>query len=279
MITSKRSVKRAAAGVSAGLLVLSGIAGVATTAAADEDFQFERLAGTDRYGTASDIATETFQTAGTVVIASGGARNFPDALAGNYLAGALNAPILLTPNTSLAQSTRDAITQLGAQRAVIVGGTSAVSASVEAQLEALNGGSFTVTREAGTDRYLTAVEVAKAANTAQIGSLEGKGRTAILASGEDFADALAAGPVSFAQRVPVLLTGSGGLNSATSAALDDLNIQHVVVVGGTARITNAAVTDAQSGDDGARTSTRIAGQTRQATSVLIADYARANAGF
>lgn len=59
----------------------------------------ERIAGENRYKTSVEISKKTFQSAETVILASG--ENFPDALAGGQLALAKNGPILLNPKNSL----------------------------------------------------------------------------------------------------------------------------------------------------------------------------------
>ena len=58
------------------------------------------VAGTDRYDTARLAALAAFPTGATnAVLASG--QNFPDGLAAADLAGALGAPLLLTPSAAL----------------------------------------------------------------------------------------------------------------------------------------------------------------------------------
>lgn len=265
--------RRAAAGAAGLLLAVSGLTAGAMTASADEDFGLERLAGPDRYATAASIATDTFTDADTVLLASGGARNYPDALAGNYLAGAEDAPILLTAPTSLPAATRAALRQLSTRRVTILGGTAAVSAGVQQQLEGLG---LTVTRRAGDDRYRTAREVARTPAAGGIGSTEGKGRTAVLASGRDFADALTAGPLGFKQKLPVLITEPGALSAPTRTSLDELDIRHVLVVGGTAAVSQAAEDQVKALGIQTR---RIAGGDRRATAVAVAEYAIGNAGF
>ncbi len=71
----------------------------------------------------------------TVVIAT--SVNWPDALGGAALASTVEGPILLTPPDSLPTSVRDEIVRLRAARAIILGGTGAVSQHVEDQLNAM----------------------------------------------------------------------------------------------------------------------------------------------
>ncbi|HUR08154.1 MAG TPA: cell wall-binding repeat-containing protein, partial [Nonomuraea sp.] len=186
----------------------------------------ERIGGDDRYETAARIARSTFSQADTALLASG--QNFPDALAGAALAGVRSAPVLLTQPNALPGSTRDALQTLQVKDVLILGGPAAVGESVRATLISQG---YNVTRIEGANRYGTAAEVARRVALSGIGSLNGK-RTAFLASGQNFPDALAAGPLAYVGRHPVLLTPTGSLAAETAAALRDLQIQHVVILGG-----------------------------------------------
>ena len=274
MITSTRSLKRAAAGATAGLLVFSGLAVGATSASADETFTLERLSGPDRYATAAAIANETFPDGSdTVLIGGGGTRNYPDSLAGNYLAGSLDAPLLLTAADQVPDATFDGLTALGAEEIVILGGFAAVSAEVEAELEDAD---YSVTRVSGADRYKTASRVAERPDETTIGEAEGMGRTAILANGQNFPDALAAGPLSFAANLPITITRPGALPEETEATLENLEIEYVLVVGGDTAVSPAVVAEVEA--MGIETK-RLSGPTRQRTAVEIADYAKDELGF
>jgi putative cell wall-binding protein len=273
LITTKRSVKRAAAGATAGLLALTGIGAAAAPAYAVPGFSFDRLAGNDRYGTAADIAVDSFGTSDNVLLANG--VRFPDALSGNYLAGALGAPILLTDQNTLPQATRDAFTRLGAKTVTILGGTAAVSAAVEAELRTMG---LTINRVAGVDRYETSRAVAEEPGNENVGTVGTSGRTAILASGQNFADALAAGPLAYAADLPVILTEPGELSDAARQALQNLNIDHVLIAGGTAAVSAAVETEVRTLNEGTTTQ-RLQGATRRETAVEIANFAVANLDF
>lgn len=89
--------------------------------------------------------------------------------------------------------------ELSVERTVLVGGEEVVSGSVEQELRDQG---FEVDRIAGDDRYETASSVAlRYGGSAGVGSLDGD-RTALLTTGEGFADALAAGPVAAHARFP-----------------------------------------------------------------------------
>jgi putative cell wall-binding protein len=136
---------------------------------------------------------------------------------------------------------------------------------VVAQLQAAG---FTVERVSGADRYETAAAVARNSGVANVGVRSSRGATVLLANGLLPADALSAGPLAFGQQWPVLLTTAGSLPASTRQALDDLGIRHVVVVGGTAAVSEAVVAGLQRSG---RTVERVAGSDRERTATAVAD--------
>lgn len=206
-----------------------------------------RVAGANRYETAADIATLSAEGAAdpgevsgdpTVVIASG--EGFADALAAGPVAFKGKLPVLLTPTAALHPAASGAIDQLDATRAIVVGGTAAVSAAVVTELEAKG---MTVQRVAGPNRYATAVAIA------------GFGRSTVglsasgvdLASGEDFPDALAAGPASGVANRPLVLTASDELSDDTEDYLvaNSPTLTQGRVFGGTAAVSESTVNQAE----------------------------------
>lgn len=86
-------------------------------------------------------------------------------------------------------------------------------------------GIMEATRIAGNSRYETAVEVSRKGwpNGSQI---------AYIASGENYPDSTAAGPLAAKEDAPILLTPHDHLHPATEAELKRLNPSHVYVLGG-----------------------------------------------
>lgn len=289
-----RGLRRTGAVVAAVGLV--GLAAAAPWAGAAEGFTTERIAGADRYDTAGRIAVDAYQTRGTrrAILATGG--DFPDALSANYLAGVYDAPILLTQPGAVPANTAAALAALGVKEVYLLGGTDAIGANVEAQLRATTStaaerGTLTVTRIAGAGRYDTsrlvalagaapATPTAGATPTAAslrepLGLLDGR-RTAIVASGMVPSDAMAVGPLAFDQSFPLVLTAPTALSPQAASTLRDLQVQQVILVGGTAAV--SAAVEAQIVAQGA-TVVRIGGADRTATSVAIADFAIDRLGF
>jgi putative cell wall-binding protein len=168
-----------------------------------------RIAGANRFATSAMVSNFAFPSAETVYIATG--RVFPDALAGGPAAIQDGGPVLLVEQESIPGPVAAELARLKPSTIVIVGGTSAVSATVETKLGSYAG---TVTRISGADRYGTAVQVSKATfpSTGVI----------FVATGENFPDALAAGPVAGTQGSPVLLTTSGLVPAGTIKEIERL---------------------------------------------------------
>lgn len=230
-----------------------------------------RYFGASRYDTASLIARDVADTADTVLLARGD--NFPDSLAGAYLAGQLDAPVLLTPPTALADEVRTALAQLSPTRVLVLGGEAAVSDDV---LAALRADGVTVERVAGDNRYATSSAIAAAGT--QIGGLPGVAgsRVAILANGRNFPDALVAGAIAHDAAFPLLLTDPLSLPPETAQSLTDLGITDVIIVGGVAAV--SAEVEQELEVRGIRVQRR-SGDDRIATALDIADFARDVLGY
>ena len=182
-----------------------------------------RIAGDDRFGTAAAVSRASFDAAVPVVYIADGT-TFPDALAGGPAARVGGGPLLLTAPGSLPAATTTELTRLTPGRIVVLGGTGAVSASVEHALDAYTTG--IVTRLAGPDRYATAAAVSASAFPAGAS-------VAYVATGETFPDALAAGAAAARAGAPILLVEPNALPGATAAELARLGPDQIVVMGGT----------------------------------------------
>lgn len=237
----------------------------ASGAGAVEDVQPARVEGETRLETAAAVAGLAYPQGVTETLLATSV-SYPDALAGAPLAGALEAPVLLNPPAELAATTRAALEELGVERITIVGAEPSISAEVEAELAQR----YHVTRIAGESLYHTAADLAR--TTASIaGGLPTLGQytTLFLASGEDFADALAASGPAYAGVFPMLLTAQATLPAHTSLALDELQPQRVVIFGGPAAIAPEVEQELQARQI---ITTRLGGFTRTDTARIVAEY-------
>lgn len=208
--------------------------------------------GANRVATAIE-ASKLFGSADTVVLATG--KDFPDALGGSALAGAVDGPILLTLGATIEPAVLAEIDRLGATDVYILGGTGVVPAAVET---ALKGEGLNVTRLAGANRYATAKLVADKTISLLGGGYAGG---AFAATGLDYADALAAAPVMYAKGMPLVLVDGAG--SFTLSA----GMTKVDILGGTGAVPASVQTAL-----GAKFGTRVAGAGRYETAVAVATY-------
>ncbi|MEZ0165813.1 cell wall-binding repeat-containing protein [Kineococcus sp. LSe6-4] len=260
-------------GIGAGVAALVGLSGLGlaampaqAAAGFDPSSASARLAGVDRYDTAAKAALAGWTTSSTVIVANGEVTGI-DALAASYLAGVKDAPILLTQRDSVPSQTAAAIASLNPSTVIVLGDTNAVSASTYSSLV----GSKTGQRIDGPNRFATAVDVMTEAGVTPP-------KTVFLARGDQYgagqvaADALAAGPAAFKNRIPVLLTNQDSLPAETLAALNTAGVTKVYVLGNSNAVSDAVYTQV---DNLASVTDieRIQGSDRTATAAAIANEA------
>ncbi|MGC7871944.1 S8 family serine peptidase [Desulfosporosinus sp. SYSU MS00001] len=223
-----------------------GIYVVGTVQVNDQSTQ--RFAGVTSEETAVKISQVTFPTgADTVILAQ--ANQFPDALAGAPLAYRLQAPILLTPSSSLTPEVRGEIRRLAPKTIYLLGGPAALSSAIEIELQQ----TYTVNRLYGYTAEGTARAIAESLGT--------KGR-AVIANVNHFQDTLAISAWAARQGVPILLTEANALSEDTQTALEELQVTDTLVVGGTAVVSSAI-------EDQLPLPKRIAGNTAYDTATAV----------
>lgn len=213
-------------------VMLGGPLALSAEVADDLDGQVdsvERIAGEDRYETAAAIADAAVDLdADTSVVYLVSGENFPDAVAISATAAATGRPLLLTRPDVLPDATATALESLAPDQVVVVGGPVAVSDPV-AQAAGQAAGGATLSRLHGPDRYATAVAVAEHALTEGL-TLE----SLWVATGQQFPDALSAGPAAAATGSALLLVGTDSLADVTTTFVADeaCQIDQLLVVGG-----------------------------------------------
>lgn len=206
---------------------------------------------------------------GTTVIARGDM--YPDALSGGPLAAMEGAPVLLTATKGLPTDIKNQISRLGAERAIILGGTGSVSTTVESQLRSL--GVTSIERIGGKDRFVVSADTAKrvAANSGS--------DTAIIASGMVFPDALSASTIAGPTGMPILLVKDKTIPDAIQAFIKNHpNIKNYIVVGGPATVNDSVITKIKQLRSGAYVE-RIGGKDRYEVGINVAKFGVKNLGF
>lgn len=208
-----------------------------------------RVFGSTRYDTSIQIANqfklESNQTKFYAIVVACGT-NFPDALAGTYLAAQRNAPILLTNGNNISQINAYITENLQLGGTVyLLGGKNAVPDGI--------GEGFHVIRLGGATRYETNLEILKEAGVA--------GKDILVCTGTGFADSLSAS----ATGMPILLV-QNGLSVAQKELLATCS-GNIYIIGGT----SAVSTKVENALKACGNVTRIGGSTRFETSVKVAE--------
>lgn len=193
-----------------------------------------RLSGQDRFQTAIAVAQQGFKgdKLQNVIIASG--YSFPDALAASTLATKLKAPILLA-----GYSMSGSQVALGyIKGSLVVGGTVTIvggSAVVPKQIEEflLNAG-YHVVRLGGQDRFDTDALIVSNLNVPT-------GTPVVVASGNDFPDALGIASVAASKGWPILLSGPNHLPDSVKSFLAMVQPSDAYIVGGEAVLSNTVI--------------------------------------
>lgn len=212
-----------------------------------------RISGPGRVETSIEISRFENTKSKTVILAD--ARNYPDALAASNLTGGRYSVILV--QNQLTQAIINEIVRLEAQDLIILGGTNSISEDIERGLANI-GGIKNISRIAGENRYDTCQKIFNHA----------KKKSLILASGEKFPDALATS--SILDQAGLLLTKSGQLPSEVQAAIEALNHDSFLIVGGENSVQEGLASGIANQFQYA-SHTRISGNNRYETSTKIGD--------
>ena len=217
-----------------------------------------RIAGSNRYATSTaaadtlkkSLAADKFEN---IIVASGD--DYPDALAGSYLAKVKNAPVMLVG--------KDANTEADVKQYInknlkkggtvyLLGGTGVVTSRFEKSL-----GDLKVERLGGQTRYETNIAILKAAGVDK--------EDLLVCTGEGFADSLSASAVG----KPILLVAGSGVNDTQKKYLGSLKIKDIYLIGGTGVVSDKIGTQLKKYDQDDKCE-RVAGQNRYLTSVAVA---------
>lgn len=196
----------------------------------------ERIGGSDRYETSAMIAERLanlmypgFVPKAYVVTGE----NFADAISASPLAGYEYLPVVLVKKNSIPESVRSFLENYGVQELVIVGGFSAVSASVEAQLPGDK------LRIHGANRYETSARAAEYA----VSELGFSSNIIYVATGAMYPDALTSGVCAAVNGNPLILVSSElPLSRATEDFLtSQAPVNLIRVIGGPAVVSEEVV--------------------------------------
>ena len=188
----------------------------------------QRRFGATRYETAVQVSAASFAPGiAEVFIATGLAA--PDALAAAAAAGGVGAPVLLVPGSGLSAelpaAVADELARLTPGRIRVMGGTAAVSGAVFDAIVAA-APTASVTRVSGATRYETAARLAVSCASGRV----------LVATGVQFADALAGATVAGRDGCSLLLVPPTGWDAAIDTALSQIGASAITILGGPAAV-------------------------------------------
>ena len=226
----------------------------------------ERLAGANRYETASIISKKMNpKTSGTVIIATG--LTFHDAMVAVPLASAHNAPLLLATEKHITAQTEAELKRLKAKKVIVVSTNGAIGTGAKSELNALG---LKTTYIEGKNVFETSTKVAKALQTQNKKTPD----TIFFATDSAFADALSASPVAAIKNAPIIyLKNTGSIDKATADYLKSVKgkVKNAYVIGGDGVISNAMMKNVATalGLTVNKTVQRVAGANRYETCVAV----------
>jgi putative cell wall-binding protein/phage terminase large subunit-like protein len=200
----------------------------------------------------------------TAILAT--SQGFQDAESASALAYGKNLPVLITAPDSLSSQAQSALSTLGIQQVIVMGGPIAISDSV---VSTLMGEGMAVIRIAGQDYTQTATELADFEVNNQVnaaGQAEGVAwnpkNTIVVARGDFYSDGLAGSVITGSNDQPLLLTenpstvgqyltsflqqagssaGIDGVASATTNPQSGAQITTLTILGGPLAVTDTTV--------------------------------------
>ncbi|WP_456096293.1 cell wall-binding repeat-containing protein [Peptostreptococcus sp.] len=186
-----------------------------------------RIAGENRYDTCQKIFNHAKKK--SLILASG--EKFPDALATSSILD--QAGLLLTKSGQLPSEVQAAIEALKHDSFLIVGGENSVQEGLASGI-ANQFQYASHTRISGNNRYETSTKIGDRLVSS----------TVILASGENFPDALAASTLAQKIEAPILLVSKDKIDQSVIDYFKNHNIKKVLVVGGQLSISDKTLANA-----------------------------------
>lgn len=198
-----------------------------------EDIKVTRISGSDRFDTSDKLSQEVSRLSkkSSQAILVNGYKNI-DALSVSSLATKEELPILLNGRNALNMSVKNRLKQMNVNKVYIIGGNNSISSDVEKELKRMQ---ISVVRLSGTDRYETSANIAKYAYK--------DFDEAIIASGENPVDALAASTLTGKKEAPILLTNRNKIPKSIKKIIEDMDIGKITIVGGESSITDNVMDD------------------------------------
>jgi SpoIID/LytB domain protein len=223
-----------------------------------------RLGGQTRFDTSVAIAESIYGgKVDNVVLATG--YDFPDALSGSVLAKAVGGPILLTGTTTASKDTLPALNYISNHlnkpgNVYLLGGEGVIGKDFVAKLTSMG---YNPIRLGGSNRFDTNMKIVNELNAAPSTNL-------VIATANDFPDALSTSPIAALKGWPILLTNKDSLTADEEKYITSIKPDKVYIAGGTGVVSDTVLNKIKTllnyGDDKV---IRLGGSDRYATSRII----------
>ncbi|MBY2478695.1 cell wall-binding repeat-containing protein [Clostridioides difficile] len=212
--------------------------------------KIDKIQGADKYETAGLIADKQNYTTAILVNADS---TMADGLSASGLAGATNAPILLTKKNNIPSATLKRVEK--ADKVYIIGGESSIDKATE---NVFKDKGIEVKRLQGSDRIKTSYNVAK-----EIGVINKVSKVILTNAFKGEPDAMSIASVAVRDKAPIVLTDGNSVPFNTTGT-------ESYIIGGTSSMSDNLVNDTNS--------TRLGGVDRYDTNKKIVNkfYNRAN---
>ncbi len=191
-----------------------------------------RIGGSSRIETSCKIAERLLQGENNKTAYVANALNFPDALAAGAIAASKGSPVLLTMKNTATVEMVDILKSYHINRISVAGGRGAISNGLYRSLKKLG---KEITRNAGNNRFETAVEIAK--------NEKPDADRVYIATGLSFPDALTGSVLAAKEDGVVLLTMPGEIWPATDKYLDTKSDLDFIGIFGGAGAVSTSVED------------------------------------
>ena len=198
------------------LMLVSGIA------IADGNEDTIRLHGKNRVETAIDVSKKAYSGQVDSLLLAG-YNGDADALAATFMAGQIEAPLLIADSKKLSDSLLKEIKRLNPKEIILLGGNKAIAPEIEAELKK---NKYNTRRIKGNSRIETALEIVEDYYK------DKELKEVFVVEYNSLVDALAIGPVAAGTGIPVFLMRDDFVPEEVKDYLEKKGIEKATIIGG-----------------------------------------------
>ena len=218
------------------------------------------IIGADRYDTAAKISKKGWNSASTVIVASGD--NELEGIIANPLAAVYNSPVLLANKNKARTQTLDELKRLKPSKVILIGGTNSIGSEAEKSIKKAVP-SASVQRIQGANISDLSVNIAKEVDAKSNASK-------IYVAGEKgAADALSVVSKAAEEKAPILVTSKDKVNTSVKNWIKANSISSAYFLGESAVLSNNVIKEIDSVVSGNVSGNRLGGSNRNQTNAKV----------